>query len=101
MNRLKRKIDQYLIDWKNDKDKMPLIVKGARQIGKTDAIENFAKNNYSNVIEINFALQKQYKDIFDDGFEVDTILRSISLKNPSKFLKLSLGIFLFFLQNFI
>lgn len=83
MNRLKRKIDQYLIDWKNDKDKMPLIVKGARQIGKTDAIENFAKNNYSNVIEINFALQKQYKDIFDDGFEVDTILRSISLKNPN------------------
>ena len=36
---LRRKIDQYLIDWKNDKGKMLLIVKGARQIGKTDAIE--------------------------------------------------------------
>lgn len=35
MERLKRKIDQYLIKWKNDKYKMPLIVKGARQIGKT------------------------------------------------------------------
>lgn len=83
MNRLRRKIDQYLIEWKNDKYKMPLIVKGARQIGKTDAIENFAKNNYKNVVEINFALQKQYQDIFDDGYEVDSILKNISLKNPN------------------
>ena len=82
MTRLRRKIDEYLINWKNDINKMPLIIKGARQIGKTDAIENFAKNNYPNVIEINFALQKQYKDIFDDGYEVDNIIKSISLKNP-------------------
>lgn len=39
MGKLKRKIDQYLIDQKNDKYKMPLIVKGARQIGKTDGYE--------------------------------------------------------------
>ena len=82
MTRLRRKIDEYLINWKNNINKMPLIIKGARQIGKTDAIENFAKNNYPNVIEINFALQKQYKDIFDDGYEVDNIIKSISLKNP-------------------
>ena len=83
MSRLRRKIDQYLIDWKNDKSKMPLIVKGARQIGKTESIENFARNNYKSVVEINFALQKQYKDIFDDGYDVDSILKNISLKNPS------------------
>ena len=83
MDRLKRKIDDFLIKWKNDSSKLPLIVKGARQIGKTDAIENFAKNNYKNVVEINFALQKQYKSIFDDGFEVDTIIRNISLINPN------------------
>ena len=83
MKRLKRKVDQYLINWKNDKYKMPLIIKGARQIGKTDAIENFAKNNYKNVIEINFALQKQYKDIFEDGYEVDVILKNISLKDTN------------------
>ena len=45
MSRLKRKIDQFLVTWKNNKNKLPLIVKGARQIGKTDAIENFAKYN--------------------------------------------------------
>lgn len=83
MNRLRRKVDEYLINWKKEKDKYPLIIKGARQIGKTEAIEHFAKNNYQNVVEINFAVQKQYLDIFDDGFEVDTILKNISLKNPN------------------
>ena len=49
MERLRRKIDQYLIEWKNSENKMPLIIKGARQIGKTESIENFAKNNYKNI----------------------------------------------------
>ncbi len=83
MERLRRKIDQYLIEWKNSENKMPLIIKGARQIGKTESIENFAKNNYKNIVEINFALDKQYLDIFDDGFSVDNILKNISFKNPN------------------
>lgn len=83
MDRLKRKIDSFLTGWKNTPGHMPLIVKGARQIGKTEAIEFFASKNYAYRVEINFVLQKQYKDIFDDGFEVDTILKNISLKDPS------------------
>ena len=79
---LKRKIDDFLAQWKNNPNKMPLIVKGARQIGKTESIRNFARNNYKHIIEINFVLQKQFKDIFDDGFEVDTIIRNISLRRP-------------------
>ncbi len=79
---LKRKVNDFLRDWKNNDDRLPLIIKGARQIGKTESIREFAKSNYDNVIEINFILQKQYRDIFDDGFEVDTILKNISLKNP-------------------
>ena len=51
MDRLRRKIDQYLIDWKNSSNKMPLIIKGARQIGKTNAIRNFGENNYKTFIE--------------------------------------------------
>ena len=81
MQLLKRKIDKYLFEWKNDPNHMPLIVKGARQIGKTESIKHFTKENYKSVIEINFALQKQYKDIFDDGFEVDTIIKNITLHN--------------------
>lgn len=82
MERLRRKTDEFLLRWKNSGDKLPLIIKGAQQIGKTEAVEHFANNNYKNIVEINFALQKQYKSIFDDGFEVDTIIRNISLKNP-------------------
>lgn len=44
------------ICWKNDENHYPLIVKGARQIGKTEAIEYFAKNNFQNIVEINFAV---------------------------------------------
>lgn len=81
MPRLKRKIDNFLIEWKNNKDRLPLIVKGARQIGKTDSIENFARNNYKYFIEINFALQPEFKSVFDNGFNVDTIISNISLIN--------------------
>lgn len=51
---LRRKIDAFLLDWKERKDKKPLIVKGARQVGKTRSIEWFAYNNYKSVVQINF-----------------------------------------------
>ena len=82
MERLKRKIDNYLIEWKKSANKLPLIVKGARQIGKTNAIRNFGQNNYKTFIEINFALQPQFKTIFEEGFEVDNIIKNITLKIP-------------------
>lgn len=80
---LKRKVDDFLMGWKNNPDRKPLIIKGARQIGKTRSIEFFAHNNYANVIQINFVEQKKYKAIFDEGFEVDTIIKNISLLNPN------------------
>ena len=82
MERLRRKVDKILENWKKTDNRYPLIIKGARQIGKTEAIEHFAKKYYKSIIEINFVLQKQYKTIFDDGFDVDTIIRNISLINP-------------------
>ena len=83
MQLLKRKIDIFLQEWKGNPKRMPLIIKGARQIGKTESIRHFAKECYKSVIEINFSLQKQYKDIFNDGFEVDTIIKNITLHNPA------------------
>ncbi len=79
---LRRKVDAYLIDWKNNPDRKPLIVKGARQVGKTFSVELFANQNYKSVIKINFVEQTKYRNIFDDGFEVDAILKNISLLNP-------------------
>lgn len=80
---LKRKIDTYLQAWKANPEKKPLIIKGARQIGKTHSIELFAKRNYTSVIKINFVEQKKYCDILNDGFEVDEIIKNISLLNPT------------------
>lgn len=80
--KMKRKVDLYLKAWKENKDRKPLIIKGARQIGKTHSIEQFAYSNYKCVVEINFVEQEQYKSIFDQGFEVDVIIKNISLLNP-------------------
>ena len=82
VNLLKRKIDDFLVAWKHNPDRLPLIVKGARQVGKTESIRFFASKQYEQVIEINFVIQKQFKDIFDNGFEVDTVIKNISLRNP-------------------
>lgn len=82
MERLPRKIDAVLKAWKGKENRLPLIIKGARQIGKTEAIRHFARKSYSSVVEINFALEKQYQSIFDNGFSVDSILRNISLYDP-------------------
>lgn len=83
MELFKRKIDAFLKNWKSNQSRKPLIIKGARQVGKTESIRAFARKNYKNVIEINFALQTQFRSIFDDGYDVDSILKNISLIEPS------------------
>ena len=83
MRLLRRKIDQYLKTWKANENRMPLIVKGARQVGKTASILQFAHDNYKNVVSVNFVLQQKYKAIFEDGYEVDSILRNLTLIDPS------------------
>lgn len=79
--KLKRKIDSYLLDWKKNPDRMPLIIKGARQIGKTSSIEHFAKT-YKYFVEINFITDPQYKKIFLSGYSPENIIKEISLINP-------------------
>ena len=79
----KRKIDEFLADWKNNHSRKPLIVKGARQIGKTESILHFAHENYENVVYINFVLDKKYTTIVNDGYDVETVVKNITLINPS------------------
>lgn len=78
---LKRKIDFYLQEWKKNPDHKPLIVKGARQIGKTSSIELFAQN-YKSFVEINFVTSPEYKAIFSEGFSPESIVKQISMINP-------------------
>lgn len=80
---LKRKIDKVLADWKNRPDRKPLIVRGAHQVGKTVSIQSFARQHYKHIVEINFVLQSQYQRIFDDGYDVNTVIKNITLIDPT------------------
>ena len=81
---LKRKIDDYLMNWKSSLDKKPLIIKGARQVGKTESIRKFAYSQYNNVIEINFVEEPIYKGIINDGYKTDDIIKNISRIDTKK-----------------
>lgn len=78
---LKRKIDDYLIKWKQSENKLPLIIYGARQVGKTTSIREFGKKNYKSVIEINFISNPECVNFFSN-FNVDNIINKMSFYNP-------------------
>ncbi len=78
---LKRKIDNYLYSWKISKDKKPLIIKGARQIGKTTSIREFGKT-YQSFIELNFIAEPKYTKIFNNSYKTDDIIKELSILNP-------------------
>lgn len=84
MTYLRRKIDAFLEQWKSDSGKKPLIVKGSRQVGKTESIRRFGFANYDSVIEINFVEEPKYKSIIEDGYSAASIVRNISLLDPAK-----------------
>lgn len=81
---LKRKVDDFLCEWKSDPNRKPLVIKGSRQVGKTESIKHFAAANYESVIEINFVRDEKYKGIISDGYEASDIIKNISLIDPSK-----------------
>jgi predicted AAA+ superfamily ATPase len=81
---LRRKIDSFLQKWKDDEERKPLIVRGSRQVGKTESINHFARQNYESIIEINFIRDEKYKGIITDGYEAAAIIKNISLIDPAK-----------------
>jgi len=80
---LERKFEEQLKDWKANPDRLPLIVKGARQVGKTECIRHFAEGRYASFVEINFALQPEFKAITRDGYSAANVIRNISLIEPN------------------
>ena len=81
---LERKLDRYLDAWKADPQKKPLIVKGARQIGKTGAILHFAHRAYAHLVYLNFVTDEKFKAITKDGYEPDNIIKNITLIDAGK-----------------
>ena len=80
---MKRKIDDYLLNWKRSPIHKPLVVKGARQVGKTASIRAFGKAQYTSFIEINFVFEPQYRQITADGYAARQIVKNMSLLNPA------------------
>lgn len=81
---LKRKVFIQLKEWKNDENKKCLVILGARQIGKTYAIREFAKENYDDVLEINFKETPSAKEIFSGDLTVETMISALHFRYPEK-----------------
>lgn len=81
---LKRKIDYFLETWKTDKERKPLIIKGPRQVGKTESVRQFANKHYESLIEINFIEEPYYRSITENGYKPDNIIKAISFIDPEK-----------------
>ena len=78
----KRKIEEYLVAWKNKDKRKPLIIKGVRQCGKTSSAKDFAQKHYEYVIYLNFHEKKSYKAFFNGDLDVETITTNIALGIP-------------------
>lgn len=79
---LKRKITRILLDWKKEENKQCLLVRGARQVGKTFIIEQFCKENYESYIYINFELSPTLKDIFNGDLDANTLIMKLEVTFP-------------------
>lgn len=81
---LRRKIFEELENWINRKDKKCLVVQGARQTGKTFAIERFAEKNYEEIVEINFKQMPSLMEIFSGDLSVDNMILAMRFRFPKK-----------------
>ena len=98
---LRRKIDAFLAAWKENPNRNPLIVKGPRQVGKTESIRRFGDRNYKSVIYINFVEEPKHKMITVAGYKAEGIIKNISRMDPSnRFIEGETLIFFDELQEF-
>lgn len=98
---LERSFDSVLLAWKRRENRLPLIIDGARQIGKTECVRHFAEGRYASFIEINFVEEARFKAIVRDGYSVESIVRNLSQIEPRfKFIPDETLIFFDELQEF-
>lgn len=75
-----RSIEKNLMDWKKNRNQKPLIIKGARQVGKTYSIRKFAKANYDQILEINFEINEDVKRQFELSINPSEVITFLELK---------------------
>jgi predicted AAA+ superfamily ATPase len=77
---MKRTLENKLLAWKNSPNRKPLVIKGARQVGKTWLIKEFGNKHYKQLAYINFESNKALKNIFLDDFDISRILLAIQIE---------------------
>jgi len=92
---LRRHIDDWLRDWKDDPRHKPALIRGIRQSGKTHSVKRFAESNYEVVVYLNFWDRPDLCDVFEGQLDVDTIIRELSVKIPMSALVESSTVFLY------
>lgn len=80
---MRREQYQTLKNWKEKKNKKPMIIFGARQVGKTYLVQEFAKDNYEYFYTINFEFEKEALDIFSGNLDIKTLLIQLSSYQPN------------------
>lgn len=80
---MKRDIEKILLEWKNDRHRWPLLVRGARQVGKSYTISEFGRREFDNLVTINFEQEPRYKDCFTT-LKPGEIIETLSILSKSK-----------------
>ena len=73
---MQRKLYSSLLEWKRSDDRKPLILEGARQVGKTYLLKEFGRNEYDNLVYINCHDNSEIKSIFEQDLDVNRIIQS-------------------------
>lgn len=80
---MKRDIESSLLQWKNSATHLPLLLRGARQVGKSFVVENWGKKHFDNVVTINFELYPEYGKCFD-SLDPQEILKTLTALSKQK-----------------
>ena len=79
---LRRKIYDYLVEWKRSKGQECLLVKGARQVGKSFIVEAFGAREYDSLVTVNFLKNPSLRGIFEGELDADSVYKQMSLEIP-------------------
>jgi len=81
---MKRFAMQRLIEWKNKPNRKPLVLKGARQVGKTWLMKEFGRTQFSKVAYITFYNNQRMKKVFDDDYDIQRIIMNINIESKTE-----------------
>ncbi|MBQ7673438.1 MAG: ATP-binding protein [Alphaproteobacteria bacterium] len=81
---MKRKIMQDMVVWKNNPNRMPLIIEGARQVGKTWLMKKFGSEHYENIVYFNFDDNRKLQKLFDQDLDTNRLISELELVSRSK-----------------